>query len=126
MLTPDWINGAFEFCGAFFTWSNFVVYCRERELKGVYWPATAFFTVWGLWNLFYYPAIGQPVSFVGGIFLTGGSAAWLTYVLIDKAVARMDTSIDEWSSPNSSCHACRVDIRHRGFCDFLGEDTPYF
>lgn len=116
MPTPDQINGTFELCGAFFTWSNFAAYCKARELKGVYWPATAFFTLWGLWNLYYYPAIGQPLSFLGGIALTGGSAAWLTYVLVDKAVARLDRSIDEW--PGDAC-ATKGDMycSHEEECD---------
>lgn len=96
MLTPDQINGSFELAGAYFTWSNFAAYYKARELVGVYWPATAFFTLWGLWNLYYYPAIGQPLSFSGGIALTSGSLAWLVLVLWDKFTNKLDAEINEW------------------------------
>lgn len=83
MSAPDIINGCFEGVGAWFTWANFRAYRKARELRGVYWPATAFFTSWGVWNLVYYPTIGQPVSFVGGVALTCGNIAWLALVLWD-------------------------------------------
>lgn len=86
-MTPDLINGCFEMVGAYFTWANFRTYFRVRELRGVYWPATAFFTAWGVWNLIYYPSIGQPLSFLGGCFLTLGNLAWIALVLWDKRKA---------------------------------------
>ena len=50
MNAPDLINGAFEFAGGFLLWGNVYKLHRDREVRGVYWPATAFFGVWGLWN----------------------------------------------------------------------------
>lgn len=96
MLTPDTINGLFEAGGAVMTWSNFATYCREREVKGVYWPGQAFWVAWGLWNLIYYTALDQPLSFLGGIALTGGSAAWLAFVAWDKFMVGVDRRQDAW------------------------------
>lgn len=76
-MKVDIVNGMFELLGAFFTWMNAYRLHRDRHIAGVYWPATAFFTAWGLWNLFYYPALGQWFSFFGGLLLVMGSAAWL-------------------------------------------------
>lgn len=74
---PDLINGSFELVGAAFTWRNFVQLRRDRVLKGVYWPTTAFFTAWGLWNLVYYPALSQWASLAGGVLLVSGNVAWV-------------------------------------------------
>ena len=77
MISPDIVNGAFEFIGAYFTWKNFFVLKQDKILKGVYWPTTAFFASWSLWNCFYYPSLGQWFSFYGGIALGSGNIAWI-------------------------------------------------
>ena len=41
------------------------------------WPIQAFFTSWGVWNLYYYPTLHQWASFVGGIFLVLGNGTWV-------------------------------------------------
>lgn len=80
-MIADIVNGAFEGLGAVFTWRNAAALYRDREIRGVYWPATFFFTAWGLWNLFYYPALGQWVSFAGGVALVLGNVAWCVLAL---------------------------------------------
>lgn len=74
----DLINGIFELIGAFFTWKSAGALFTDRSVKGVYWPTTAYFTAWGCWNVFYYPNLGQWVSFACGIVLLSGNVAWLT------------------------------------------------
>lgn len=76
-IDPDLINGLFEFAGGFLTWKNAFVLRQDKVLKGIYWPTSAFFTLWGLWNLLYYPALDQWVSFIGGVFLVSGNIAWV-------------------------------------------------
>lgn len=76
MDTFDIINALFEAFGAYTAWRNFAQLYREREIKGVYWPMWGFFTMWGLWNVFYYPSLGQWFSFVAGVALLAGNAAW--------------------------------------------------
>jgi hypothetical protein len=72
----DCVNGLFESLGAFFTWRNAYSLYRDKEVRGVYWPTTAFFSAWGLWNLHYYPSLNQWFSFMGGAFLVGGNILW--------------------------------------------------
>lgn len=74
---PDLINGGFELFGAAFTWRNYQQLRRDRQVHGVYWPTTAFFAAWGLWNLVYYPTLGQWASFFGGVLLVAGNVAWV-------------------------------------------------
>jgi fatty acid desaturase len=77
MIRPDHINAAFEGLGAVFTWRNALQLHRDRQVRGVYWPITAFFAAWGVWNLYFYPAIGQWWSFGAGAFLVIGNLAWV-------------------------------------------------
>jgi len=88
-MWPDLINGSIELVGAGFTWRNFQQLRRDRQLHGVYWPTTAFFSIWGLWNLIYYPALGQWFSFAGGVLLVAGNVAWVVLAIgltIDKSI----------------------------------------
>lgn len=77
MLTPDHINGAFEFVGSLLTWGNAVRVYKDRGYAGIYLPATVFFFFWGLWNLFYYPSLRQWWSFVGGASLVLANYVWV-------------------------------------------------
>ncbi len=81
MIWNDVINGAFELCGAFFTWRNYFQLRKDKELKGVYWPLIAFMTAWGFWNLLYYPSLDQWFSFFGGAVLMLGNAQWVNLAL---------------------------------------------
>lgn len=76
-MSPDLINGLFELAGSYFTWKNAWILYQEKEIKGVYWPTWLFFTVWGLWNLIYYPSLNQYFSFYAGIVLVAGNIAWV-------------------------------------------------
>ena len=76
-MNPDVINGMFQLIGAGFTWANAWHLYQAKQIKGVYWPTLLFFTAFGLWNLFYYPMLGQWFSFVAGVFLVAGNAAWV-------------------------------------------------
>jgi hypothetical protein len=76
-MTPDMVNGAFELVGAVLTFQSFLRVERDKGYAGIYWPAVAFFTAWGLWNLFYYPSLNQQWSFIGGVALVCANVAWL-------------------------------------------------
>ncbi len=80
----DVVNGSFEAVGALACWWNVRTYARERDVKGVYWPSTLFFSVWGIWNCFYYPSLRQPFSAVMGALLAAGNTTWVIWVVYDK------------------------------------------
>ena len=77
MQWPDIVNGMYELCGAPFILLSFFTLLRDKKVKGVSWLHVAFFTTWGLWNLFYYPQLGQWFSFAGGIAIVIANAMWL-------------------------------------------------
>lgn len=69
MHIPDLINGMFEASGAVATFTNVKVILRDKAVRGFHFGAVAFFTSWSLWNLYYYPHLGQWFSFTGGAVL---------------------------------------------------------
>jgi len=73
----DLINALFECGGAILTWINVRRLIHDKEVKGVYWPVWAFFSAWGLWNLYYYPSVGHIMSFLAGIILVSGNITWV-------------------------------------------------
>ena len=76
MKTNYLINAIFEFGGGILTWINVKKIIKDKEVKGIYWPIYIFFTLWGLWNLYYYPSVGDMFSFAAGMFLVSGNIVW--------------------------------------------------
>jgi hypothetical protein len=74
---PDIINGSFECIAGLMV----ALHCRrvliDKEVKGVSYLATTFFTLWGFWNLYYYPHLDQIVSFFGGLSIVTANTFWL-------------------------------------------------
>ena len=81
MNHADATNALFELAGAVLTWRNALQLHRDQEIKGVYWPVTGFFAAWGAWNLYYYPSLGQTLSFAAGALLFAGNCAWVVMAL---------------------------------------------
>lgn len=77
MSLPDLINGAFEACGALALCANIRQLLKDKQVRGIHWGSTIFFTSWGLWNVFYYPHLGQWASFAGGLFIALANIVWL-------------------------------------------------
>jgi drug/metabolite transporter superfamily protein YnfA len=75
-LTPDIINGTFEIIGGMLCCLNVRQIWRDRKVTGFYWPTQAFFAIWGMWNLYFYPTLGQWFSFGGGVFLVLANTTW--------------------------------------------------
>ncbi len=80
-MTPDFVNGAFEIVGALFNSINVYRIMRDKSVTGVSWIPTAFFTAWGVWNLYYYPHLGQWLSFFGGIAQIAVNGVWVYLAL---------------------------------------------
>lgn len=81
MSVPDLVNGLFELGGGLLIWVNVRQLNKDKEVKGVHWGPTVFFTAWGYWNCFYYPHLDQWFSFVGGLFIVTGNTAWVTLMI---------------------------------------------
>lgn len=75
-FSTDIINGTFEILGGLLCWINVRQILRDKSVTGFYWPTQAFFAAWGIWNLYFYPALGQWFSFGGGMFLAIATITW--------------------------------------------------
>lgn len=74
----DLVNGLFEGFGGTFVWMNVRQILRDKQVRGVSKLATCFFTLWGLWNMVYYPSLGQWISFWGGCVISVGNGVWIS------------------------------------------------
>ena len=77
---PDLINAGFEVGSALVSVINVMALWKARRISGVHWAPTLFFTAWGLWNLFFYPHLGQWASLAGAVGIVGVNATWLAMV----------------------------------------------
>ena len=78
MYINDLINGIFEFIGSAVIWANIFKLYKDKEVKGVFWPVWFFYSVWGIWNLYYYPSLDQWISFSAGIIMVLGNSLWVS------------------------------------------------
>lgn len=76
-MLPDLINGLFETIGGLSVWMHVFAALKAKKIVGVSRYAVAMLTLWGFWNLFYYPWLGQWWSFAGGLVIVSGNLAWL-------------------------------------------------
>lgn len=79
-LTPDVINGLFEFVGGCFLCLNIKNLVRDKEVKGVSWSPVVFMTGWGIWNLHFYKYYNHLWSWYGGMFICLVNIVWLSLV----------------------------------------------
>lgn len=81
-MTPDLINAMFETAGGTMVWLNVLAIRRDQQVKGIEPWAIALMTLWGCWNLWYYPHLGQWASFWGGLVIVSANVAglWLAWV----------------------------------------------
>lgn len=77
----DLINAGFEsMAGVFVFLSAWRVY-KDKEVRGVSAWMVVFMLAWGLWNLIYYPSLGQWGSFYGGLSVAAANITWISLIL---------------------------------------------
>lgn len=80
-MTPDAINAAFELVGAGMIWRNVHRVREDGAVRGVSWLVVSFWSVWGVWNLIYYPILGQWLSVAAGAVLVLANTTWVVLML---------------------------------------------
>lgn len=101
MNVSDLINGLFELVGAFVIGLNVYRLYHDKQVKGVHWGSTFYFTAWGVWNLVFYPTNGLWFSLIGGIAIVAVQLVWLGLVfqyyrnrrLISRALPRNNMAL---------------------------------
>ena len=76
-MTHDFINGLFELLGTPFVCLSIHKLHKDKQVRGLSWWQPLFFTLWGYWNLIYYPNINQSISFIGAIGLALVNTIWV-------------------------------------------------
>lgn len=87
-LTPDAMNAIFEFGGALAVLPSILSILKSKQSQGIAVSTALFFTSWGLWNLFYYPFLDQPLSTLGAMVLSAVNIVWLFLILKYKGNSR--------------------------------------
>lgn len=69
MSIPDFINGCFESSAGVLMLFSVYRIIKDKAVRGISVVPIAFFTLWGYWNLYYYPSLNQWLSFTGGALM---------------------------------------------------------
>ena len=80
-MSPDLVNGCFEMIGASLLVLNVKALYKDKAVAGVRVAPTAFFALWGWWNLYYYPSLGQWFSFAGGVAIVSVNCVWVVMAI---------------------------------------------
>jgi hypothetical protein len=76
-VSGDLVNGLFEAIAGCLLWVNVAAAYRAKQFRGVAILPTAFFALWGYWNLYFYPSLGQWWSFLGGVNVVTANTVWV-------------------------------------------------
>lgn len=86
-LWPDLINGSFEALAGAMVLNHCRVLYAEKMVRGVSVLSSCFFTLWGMWNLYYYPVLNQPLSFYGGMVVVAANALYVGMMVHYRSAA---------------------------------------
>jgi uncharacterized membrane protein YfcA len=84
MVIPDLINGLFEITSGILFSLNIIKLYKDKRVMGTSLIPVAFFTLWGFWNLYYYPYLNQILSLLGGIVIAVMNTIWLSMAIYYK------------------------------------------
>jgi len=90
MPWADAVNGLFEGITGIAALFNCYKIHKDKEVKGIVWEFTIFYTLWGLWNLYYYPSLNQRFSFIGGIVIVSANAVWVGMVVYYRSKSKLN------------------------------------
>lgn len=76
-MPVDQVNAVFEFVGGLLVFFSVYRIFRDKCARGVSIIPVSFFTIWGFWNLYYYPHLGQFFSFAAGTTVAIANITWL-------------------------------------------------
>ena len=91
-MNPDIINAGFELSAG----GAVLLHCQRlyqhKQVRGLSIAAVLLFTVWGFWNVYYYSALEQPLSFWAGLGVVALNTVWvalaLYYLTADERASR--------------------------------------
>lgn len=81
MKWQDAVNASFELLGGCVIWLSIVAVIQAMEVKGIDWRHIAFFSLWGIWNMYYYRHLNQFASFLAGLWITISNTIWVGLII---------------------------------------------
>lgn len=93
MISADLLNSLFECSGSLFVLSHIRVVLKDKCVSGVSIPAVAYFLAWGIWNLFYYPHLGQSLSFYGALLLVIANTVYMSLLIYYRHIGNIRNSV---------------------------------
>lgn len=75
-MTYDYINALFQLGSAFMIWLNVRQLYIDKRVSGVNWKSFVFYTILGIWNIFFYQHLQQWYSIVAGCIVIIGNITW--------------------------------------------------
>lgn len=81
---PDLINGTFELFGMIFVLLSVKQLYKDKQFKGSHIMTIGYFTAWGCWNIYFYPHLGQSISFVGALGTTLANVTYTCQIIYYK------------------------------------------
>ena len=104
-MTNDLINAGFEFTGALMVLLNVLTLFKDKIVRGVHIGPTLYFTLWGCWNVYYYPSLGQHWSFVAGTCICTANILWIALMLYYKHKEKIrNQDVKFAATPEGSVH----------------------
>lgn len=82
----DLINAFFELFGGFMVFNHCRVLYEQKVVSGISLLSVAFFTLWGFWNIYYYPSLNQQLSFYCGILVAVANMTYLSMLMHYRGV----------------------------------------
>lgn len=76
-MNNDMMNALFELGGAIAILNHCRVLYKDKVVNGISILSTVFFTLWSVWNIYFYPSLGQWWSFVGGMSIGLANCLWV-------------------------------------------------
>jgi uncharacterized protein with PQ loop repeat len=77
----DVINSSFKYTSGFFIIPTIWNLYQSKNAEGISFVHIFFFTPWGVWNLYYFRKMNQPLSMIANIFLVIMNLIWLILVI---------------------------------------------
>lgn len=94
MITPDEINAVFECFALFVLIGNTRQLYKDKQVRGISWPPFALYAVWGFWNMFFYPFVGQWISMYVGLLVLIANMTNLGMILFYIRKERLETKFE--------------------------------
>ncbi|MCX6159238.1 MAG: hypothetical protein NTY74_14755 [Ignavibacteriae bacterium] len=87
----DFINTLFQFFGSAAAMSNILKIRKDKQVKGISVWASLFFSMWGLWSLYYYNASEHSINFYYFALLSLLNIIWLVMAFYYKLTKKTNT-----------------------------------